>query len=249
MYKREKILYEGHTAMAQYSVVEMVYENRQARVLLSANRMAAISGIPLDGNDEMLFDYVQRLFELVTAQRPKRLLMIGGGCLTLPTALIQNLPDIEIVVVEIDPGLEEIAVNYFDYEPDKRLRVFYQDGKDFLASNTEIYDMVIIDAFDSLEIPDSLNDYKTVKYVHGCLGESGIAAVNLIASFYGRASSILARHYQMYNSSFDKVFIYPVQQPASLWVPENYIILAQTEPIVKAHGMRYGALDPANITK
>ena len=59
----------------------------------------------VDDNPLLLFDYNQRLFELVTNLRPKSLLLIGGGAYTLPSALLAALPKLEITVVEVAPHL------------------------------------------------------------------------------------------------------------------------------------------------
>ncbi len=162
MLKRDRIVYEGNTKLEHYQVIDMVYEGRRARVLFSGNRKAAFSGIPLDDNHELLFDYIQRLYELVATTRPKRLLVIGGGVYTLPTALLHALPDILIDVIEIDSELDAIAEGFFGLHSNDRMRIFHQDGRDYLNQTSELYDMIIIDAFTHLHIPMSLATHLTV---------------------------------------------------------------------------------------
>jgi spermidine synthase len=246
MFNREKILFEGNTELGHYKVVEMVYEGRKARVLFSGDKSAAFSGVPLDGEHELLFDYIQRLFELVNFIRPKKLLMIGGGAYTLPTALLYALPDIHIDAVELDAGLDRIAKDYFGLVSNKRLRIFHQDGKEFLGKSNDKYDMIIIDAFSHLHIPKSLSTPDTSKYIFNRLTPDGLLAMNIISAYHGRRADTLLDFYSNYNKTFKAVSIYPAETALSLWIPQNFILVADKKTAGRHHGMRFGSLTPPN---
>jgi spermidine synthase len=246
MFNNEKILFETDTALEHYQVVDMTYEGRKARVLFTGRRSAAFSGMPLDDNSDLLFDYIQRFFELVASVRPKKLLMIGGGTFTLPTALLHALPDIKIDVVEIDPGLEEIAEGFFGFKHDPRLKLMYGDGKDYLKDSQAKYDMVIIDAFTHLKIPESLAAPNTPALIHRNLNKQGIVAINIISSYLGRNSAVIRDFYKMYQKVFDHTEIYPADTSTSLWMSQNFLLISKKSKQRPSYGLRYSALDPTH---
>lgn len=243
MFNKEKVLYKGNTGLASYQVVDMVYEGRKARVLFSGEREAAFSGMPLDGGHDLLFDYIQRLFELVAYTRPGRLLIIGGGTYTLPTALSAALPDINIDVVEIDPGMDKLAVQFFGFLPDPRLRIFHMEGKEYLKKINRSYDMIIIDAFTNLQIPESLSGEAMALLTKKRLTGKGMLAMNIISAYYGRASPTIKSYDEIYNNIYKKTYIYPTDASISLWSSQNFILIAEKGAARQTHGLRAGPLD------
>ena len=121
----DTILFDGDTAFEHYQVIDTIYEGRPARVLYSGRRGTAQSGIATDGKPELLFDYNQRFTELLESIPAKHVLLIGGGAYTLPRAIVQQFPDLQIDVVELDPGLKAIAERFFGLQASDRLRIFH----------------------------------------------------------------------------------------------------------------------------
>lgn len=239
MSNKEKVLHTAITELGSYQVVDLVYEGRKARVLFSGNREAAFSGMPLDGEHDLLFDYIQRLFELVAFIRPERLLLIGGGTYTLPSALLIALPDIKIDVVEINRAMDDIARRFFGYQPSSRLEIFHQDGKEFLKNTDRMYDMVIIDAFTHLSIPTELSGNATAKLIHARLSKRGLMAINIISAYLGRASAAIAAHEDVYKPLYKKIFVYPADNEISLWSSQNFIMIAEKGKRRGGHGLKY----------
>src|SRR6476469_4412698 len=97
----EGILVEGDTQHGHYVVADTIYSGRPARVLYSGNHQAAQSGVAKDDNPDLLFDYNQRFIELVRGLLPKKILLIGGGALSLPKALLEEFPEVSLDVVEL----------------------------------------------------------------------------------------------------------------------------------------------------
>lgn len=242
MFNRERVLLECDTNYEHYQVVEMIYEGRKARILFSGKRDAAFSGMPLDDNHDLLFDYIQRMFEFTANVHPKRLLLIGGGTYTLPTALLQTLPDIHIDAVEIDPQLEVIAREFFNLQDNSRLNIIHTDGKSFLQNTTEMYDLIIIDAFSHLVIPESLADTEFAQLVHSHLTDDGLVAMNVISSFNGRRSDTVRKFYNLYNPVFKRTTVHPASPDVSLWLSQNFILVADKSDTPVDSFMRYKAL-------
>ena len=220
------LVHEFDTTQGHYQVVDMLYDGRPARVLFSGNRQAAQSGLATDGQSDLLFDYNQRLFELVTAHRPLRLLVIGGGMYTLPSALLRTDDRITIDVVELDEGLDDIAAQYFGLVPDPRLRIIHTDGLKYLSTASAQYDMIILDAYSHSLAEPSLTSPEALTMLKQHLQSDGIIAANTIAAYFGRRAQSLHQLAEAYQHQFGDVALFPASQSLSLWLPQNLILVA-----------------------
>jgi len=112
---------------------------------------------------------------------PRRVLILGLGGGTLPTALA-SLPGIaRIDVVEIDPAVTKVARRFFGFKPGPNMRVFDEDGRVFVKRAVkagERYDLVMLDAFDHEYIPEHLLTREFLADVKTLLGEHGVLAAN-----------------------------------------------------------------------
>ena len=226
MFRRERTIFEGDTGLEHYQVVDMKYEGRPARVLFTNHHRAAQSGMATDGKPELLFDYNQRFFELAKSSQPENILIVGGGTYTLPTALIRVLPRTTIDVVEIDSGLDVIARQFFGLVRYKRLNIIHTDGRNYLESTTQRYDLVIIDAFNGTEIPYELTTIQATIALEQHLKPKGIVAMNIIGTYYGR--SMRLRSVQAaYQQTFTDVCIHQADDAVSLLVSQNFVIIGQ----------------------
>jgi spermidine synthase len=243
------ILWEGETAMGHYQVVDTLYDSRPARVLYSGDRQAAQSGLAKDGKPDLLFDYNQRMFELVTSLQPKSLLLIGGAVGTLPKALLEALPDIHIDMVEPDSGLTEIAYQYFDLPVDERLQIFHTDGRSFLREHANRYDMVLVDAFMHTTIPRSLKTTEAFQAYYKHLKPKGLLSMNVISGYHGPTAHVLREVAAAAFDTFDAVDIFYASRGYSLWLPQNFVLTAQKKNTlaVKAY-MRYESVLPPEVS-
>lgn len=246
---QRKILWEGDTAYGHYQVVDTLYDNRPARVLYSGDAQAAQSGVAIDDKSDLLFDYNQRMFELVTNLKPKKLLLIGGGTSTLPKALMTALPQSRIDVVEPDADLTKLAYHYFDLPVDERLRIFHTDGRSFLRDKHERYDVVLVDAFVHTSIPDSLKTVEFFRETTAHLAEKGVLAMNIISGYYGPSASTLRHIYAATCQVFDAVDIFYASRGYSLWLPQNFVLVGQKGQVINPGDyMRYEAVQPPEVS-
>lgn len=221
----------------------MTYQGRRARVLYSGDHLSAQSGIPLDGNDLMLFDYNQRFMELARGVCPASVLLIGGGCYTLPTVLLRENPDLLLHIVEPDAQMEAIAKRYFGYQPGTRTQSFVMGGADYLASCNQRYDMIFIDAFLDDKVPAELQTTTVAADLRQALKPKGLLAMNIIASARGRRAMPLFRQIETLASAFGTVEAYPAANSVSSWLPQNYVLCAgEGHP---EDYLRYPAITPA----
>jgi len=144
----------------------------------------------------------------------QRALIVGLGGGTLPRFLHSHFPQLTIDVVELDPDVVNVAQEYCGFTEDARMRVFVEDGRDFIeaATATGAYDIILLDCFDAETIPPHL---ATLEFLHGvrrALAPGGM----VVANIWGRASNPLYAHMLLtYCAAFADVYIFDVPQPGT----------------------------------
>ena len=131
---------------------------------------------------KLIFDYTQMMMTgLYLNASPKRILIIGEGGGTIPTALHEMLPDAQIDLVELDKSVDSVARQYFDFKPDGKLRVFIEDGRVFvkrMIPQKPNYDMVLLDAFDADYIPEHMLTREFLQEVKSIMTPNGVIVAN-----------------------------------------------------------------------
>lgn len=242
------VLWEGETDLGHYQVIDCTYDGRPARVLYSGKRQAAQSGVAKDARADLLFDYNQRMFELVSNLSPDKVLLIGGGVGTLSKALLEALPAIRIDMLEPDAGLTDLAYRFFELPVDERLRIFHTDGRAYLRRTAERYDMILVDAFMHTTIPKELKTVEAFQAFRKHLKSEGVFAMNVISGYYGPGAATLRQLYAAACQSFDAVDIFLAGRGYSLWLPQNFVLTAQGKvdlPI--GDYVRYEVVKPPEI--
>lgn len=167
----------------------------------------------LDGDDLALA--YSRFYHLVRFYKPdhKKALMIGGAGYSFPQAHLRSFPDATIDVVEIDPGMTEIAGRFFDLTDDARLNIFHEDGRVFLRDGPSgAYDVIFMDAFGSLfTVPYQLTTIEAVRDMHKLLADDGVVIFNIGSAIHGGpASYFLRAELATYRAVFADVHLYKV---------------------------------------
>jgi len=240
-----KVIYETRTKLDHYEVIEEIYTGRRARLLYSAQSKTAQSGIPLDNQDKMLFEYNQRLAELVDSLRPREILVIGGGVYTLPTYLQSKYPDLRIEVVEPDAGLDELASRYFNFKVGGSINIVHDFGLSYLNKNKRKYDLIVLDAYLDQEIPAEIRSKKFAKLLVAALNKNGLVAANVISDL--RADSVITKLHASYRKYFKYFKLFPAAPDRLYFYPSNLIYVAskdQVEPELKYPALRWsGVID------
>lgn len=136
--------------------------------------------------DRLEFDYARAMVVVTLLWRPepRRILVIGVGGGSIPTALARLLPAAHIDAVDIDPAVIEAARRYFGFAPDARLKAFARDGREFVRealARGQRYDAVLLDAFDAEGIPPALFDHAFLSDVRRLLAAKGVFLANTFA--------------------------------------------------------------------
>lgn len=127
---------------------------------------------------ESTLDYI-RVIEAVAAFRPeaKRALLIGLGGGGLAKTL-ESRHGLIVDAVEIDPTIARLARDYFDYRP--KGDVFIGDGRRFVATTDRRYDVVILDAYSSDQVPGHLLTRDFFAELKTKMNPRGVVAINFV---------------------------------------------------------------------
>jgi spermidine synthase len=202
---------------------------RPARTI-ATDRFGAQSIRYLDG-DELAAPYL-RYFYLAEHffAAPKNVLMIGAAGYSYPQDFIKRFPQARIDVVELDPGMTDVARTYFGFVDHPHISSLHEDGRVFLNHAPEgHYDMVFIDAFRALVTPYHLITREAVEKVHRTLTSGGIAVINVIASMEGPASDILKAQLATWREYFPHAEVVAVNTLDDSKSIQNMLIVASKD--------------------
>jgi spermidine synthase len=207
---------------------------RPIRVLLT-DPYSTQSAKFLDG-DDLALEYT-KYYDLVRHFVPDidHGLMIGGAGYSYPSYFLRHFPEAKLDVVEIDPGLTEIARSHFGLRDAPNLRIFHEDGRVFLNSvGSKSYDAVFVDAFGSLfSVPFHLATVEAVGEMHRALRDKGVVIVNIGSAISGPGSEFLQSEYQTLIHVFGDVRAYQVDPKRDVSELQNVILVALKDRNIK----------------
>ena len=150
---------------------------------------------------------------------PQKILIIGLGGGSLPNALIKLLPSTQIDIVEIDPEVAAIAKNYFLFKPTGNVKIFIEDGFEFVQKATaESYDLIFIDAFTEDYVPSSFLTLDFVSIVQRILSKRGTVSGN----GFGKKN----KRYKLESELYEKTFTNIINLTST-----NRVIIATNEQL------------------
>lgn len=227
---KKTIVHSATSDYGTYKVVDGVYNDRPARVLFGTQDTPQ-SGIARDDEPELLFSYNQRFFEIVMSLNPTRILVIGGGACTLPATLYRRFHNTHIDVVEVDPLLVTLAYDYFDVPQNPRLQVHVADGKKFIETAHQRYDVIIIDAFSGFTIPHHLLEKDTIELYKKHLTKNGVVALNAISAYKANRNSLAHEIIASFGEVFSHRALFQADTEYPRGEEQNYILAASDAPL------------------
>lgn len=165
------------------------------------------------------------LFKFFT-NSPQKVLMVGGGAYSYPKYFLEQFPQSQIDVVEIDPKLTTISENYFNLKKNDRLKIYHEDGRVFLNRQGQKYDAILLDAAYRWSIPFQLTTQEFLKTADKNLAENGMVIMNFLGSIDGQKSSFLKSEYSTYKSVFPNVYIFTTNSQSTTKTIQNLILVA-----------------------
>jgi spermidine synthase len=163
----------------------------------------------LDDPTKLVYDYEQMYAEATAyqAQRQDRLraLFIGGGGYTFPRYMEAIYPDSDIHVIEIDPGVTQIAYDMLGLSPNTAIATYNEDARMFLKRTPAAnYDLIMGDAFNDFSVPYHLTTQEFNDRVRAWLADDGLYVVNIIDGPWG---SFLRAYTHTLRQTFRHVYL------------------------------------------
>lgn len=223
-----QILLDKDSAYTRYQVVEGVKDGKKINLLKTDNKAVQSAYFP-DYPNEPALGYAEKTMSIIEewGGELSNILVIGGGAHTLPTLLNAKYPESLIQVVEIDPALDEIAIDYFGYTPNDKINIAYEDGRTFLNKSRREYDLIIVDAYSSSTIPFHLTTYETAQRLSGSLVDNGLIIANAVSRQpEGMLTSIIKTYEQFFYTE-----IFSAKEVSRPEDKNNYLVLATKAPL------------------
>ncbi|MBA2529353.1 MAG: fused MFS/spermidine synthase, partial [Euzebyales bacterium] len=191
------------------------------------------SCVHLDDPTALDFSYTQILGDVLATIAPEgqpiAALHIGGGGFTLPRYIAATRPGSDSLVLELDPGLVQVAQDELGLRLSDRLRVRTGDARLGLRkAATRRYDVVIGDAFGGQAVPWHLATREFTREIRDTLTPGGTYAINLIdypPLGFARAEAATLR------SVFDHVAVIAPRARLQRRQGGNFVLVASDAPI------------------
>ncbi len=140
--------------------------------------------------------------------RAGNMLLIGLGGGSMANSF--SMAGWQVDAVEIDPSVTRVAKKYFGFRSED-CRVFHGDGRQFLRSHSEKYDLIVLDAFGSGAIPFQLITQQFFMLVREHLKSGGVFAINVQS--IGWESRLVKAVAATLKSQFNEVVALPLHEP------------------------------------
>ncbi len=108
----------------------------------------------------------------------KKVLVLGFGCGDCAFKVKKYYPKAEIIGVEIDKKIIDVAECYFNLHKLKNLTVINADGVKFINQTKEKFDLVVVDVYLGQKMPKVFRGEKFFKRVEGVLNKKGVIIIN-----------------------------------------------------------------------
>jgi spermidine synthase len=166
-----------------------------------------------------VFTYIQALLcSLLFKPQPRTLLNLGLGSGSIERFLLSHISTIEVVSVEIDSGIIEIAKKYFHVPPNHT--VFQQSAQNYLETNQRRFDILVSDVVTRKGAANSQLTSTFIKHAARALNEGGDFVTNLIPRPESEVVKVLVPLRRVFHS----VLIYDVPNA------DNMILFCTVSP-------------------
>jgi spermidine synthase len=222
------------TRQTNYFCIRIHDEEREGQVLrvLRLDRLVH-SYSSLDDPTHLVYGYEKVYSEVLTYRAERgdhiRALFIGGGGYTFPRYLDHVYPGSEITVIEIDPGVTEMAYEWLGLAPNTDIVTHNEDARLFMAREpAEPYDLVLGDAFNDFSVPYHLTTLEFNARVRAWLAEDGLYVINLID---GPRGEFLRAYVHTLRETFRHVYVAPTLATWRESTRSTFVLIASDVPL------------------
>jgi spermidine synthase len=177
---------------------------------------------------------------VIYPKEPKKILMLGLGGGSLSTYLGRFMPEAAIDTVEIDPGVTKAAKDYFGIRETARVRYFDADGRVYLNRNRQLYDVILVDAFQGGYVPFHLLTKEFYALLKQRLTPGGVAVFNVHDGTKLYRSTLRTQA-----TVFDGVHVYPSGEGEAITVatagplPDDATLSERATALQQKHSFRF----------
>jgi spermidine synthase len=175
-------------------VLEVVY--REGKYLLNSRRANYSYGT--------LHKVFQVIFSsgILKGKETRSVLILGFGAGSVAKILQQEKKiSCALVGVEPDKKVLELATKYFDLEALKGLELHVTTAEKFVEGCTEVFDLVVVDVFVDLIVPDAVQQRKFIEGLFKVTRNNGIVLYNFVVN-----SKSTALQFKLLLEQFSSVF-------------------------------------------
>ena len=215
-------------------VHEQERDGERVRVLVLDRLVQSYTS--LDDPTKLVYGYEQMYAE-ATALRARdddhlRALFIGGGGYTFPRYMEAVYPGSHSRVIEIDPGVTQIAHDLLGLSPDTQIVTDNEDARLFLEREpTDLYDLVMGDAFNDFSVPYHLTTKEFNDRVRAWLADDGLYLVNIID---GPRGDFLRAYTHTLRQTFRHVYLAPTLESWRQVSRGTFVLVASDAPLDRA---------------
>jgi spermidine synthase len=180
----------------------------------------------IDDPSELALPYT-RFYRLAEHFAPdmRRMLVLGGGGFSFPKYVLKNHANVRVDVVELDPGITALARGHFGLRDHPRLNIIEEDARTFLNRNTEKYEVILCDAFNShYTIPFHLTTLEAFRRIKGSMTQDGVVLVNLLSAVEGDRGRFFRAIFATCAATFPRVMAFAVDNPQDPFGWQNIIV-------------------------
>lgn len=160
-----------------------VYQSGPLRILTFGHNRRLYTETIFDTRDERVLPVEYTRFMtlgLAYADKPASILEIGSGGGRTAWYLHKHFPETDIITVELDPAVVEIAVKHFGIQIQSgRFRVATADGRRYLARHEDKHDIILVDAYRGPFVPFHLLTKEFYELVDSRLENGGVVVQNI----------------------------------------------------------------------
>ena len=212
-------------------VEEREQDGNPVRVLILDRLVHSFTS--LDDPTVLVYIYEQMYAEATAYQAKRqddlRALFIGGGGYTFPRYMEALYPDSELHVIEIDPGVTQVAYEKLGLSRDTSIVTDNQDARLFMEhSPSQVYHLILGDAFNDYSVPYHLTTREFNERVRAWLADDGLYIVNIID---GPSGDFLRAYIYTMRQTFRHVYLAPTNESWHRAPRSTFVIIGTDVPL------------------
>ncbi len=118
------------------------------------------------------------------------------------------------------PSSSQVAKKYFTVTETPNLVIHTNDGRVFLRQTTNVYDVILMDAYSTTRYGSSLPRQLTTKEFFALasqhLSTNGVLAYNVIGQIQGFRANVIGAIYRTMHEVFPQVYMFPANESQNI---------------------------------